>query len=464
MKPSEQSWESRERRAFFHTFSDLPTIREDGATVIERGEGVYIFDTAGRRYLEGNAGLWNMTLGFSEQRLADAARRQYETLPGYHTFFARNTKPAIELAERVRALSPMPMGRVFFTNSGSESNESVVKLLWMIWAAEGQPRRRKLITRKNAYHGAAVMTANLTGKDYVRAFGPPSPEVIVTDCPHAWRHALPGESDEAFSARLAAALERTIEAEGPDTIAGYFAEPIMGAGGVIVPPEGYFAHIQKVLRKFAIPLVGDEVICGFGRSGHVWGAETVGMMPDIMVASKSISAGYFPMGAVMLSKPIDERLSAACESWAEFPLGFTTAGHPVGCAISLEAIRIILDGGVFEHLRAISPHFQARLRALEAHPLVGEARGVGLMGALEMVADKTSKSSFPGTVRIGERIARTARDRGLIIRPLGSALVIAPPFIITSAQIDELVDTLTGVLDTVHGEVRRAASSAAIES
>ena len=458
MKPSDQSWESRERTAFFHTFTDLPTIREDGATVIERGEGVYIFDTAGRRYLEGNAGLWNMTLGFSEKRLAEAARRQYDALPGYHTFFARNTKPAIELAERVRALSPMPMGRVFFTNSGSEANEAVVKLLWMIWAAEGQPKRRKLITRKNAYHGATVMTSYLTGKDYVRSFGPLPSDIIVADCPHAWRYALPGESDEAFSARLAAALARTIEAEGPDTIAGFFAEPIMGAGGVLVPPKGYFAAIQTVLKKYSIPLVGDEVICGFGRSGHVWGAETVGMTPDIMVASKSISAGYFPMGAVMLSKSIDQRLSAACESWAEFPLGFTTAGHPVGCAISLEAIRIILEGGVFEHLRNVSPHFQARLKALNTHPLVGEARGVGLMGALEMVADKASKAPFPGALRIGERIARTARDRGLIIRPLGAALVIAPPFIITSAQIDELFDTLKGVLDAVHNEVRRDAA------
>ena len=455
MKPDQQSWERREKAAFFHTFTDLPTIHEDGATVIERGEGIYVFDTAGRRYLEGNAGLWNMTLGFSEKRLAEAARRQYDALPGYHTFFARNTKPAIELAERVRALSPMPMGRVFFTNSGSESNESVIKLLWMIWASEGQPKRRKLITRKNAYHGATVMTANLTGKDYVRAFGPPSPEVIMADCPHAWRYALPDESDEAFSARLAASLERTIEAEGPETIAGFFAEPIMGAGGVLIPPKGYFPAIQKVLKKYAIPLVSDEVICGFGRSGEVWGAETVGMVPDIMVASKSISAGYFPMGAVMLSKSIDERLSAACEPWAEFPLGFTTAGHPVGCAISLEAIRIILDGGVFEHLRAVSPHFMARLKALGTHPLVGEARGVGLMGALEMVADKASKASLPGPVRIGERLAHTARDRGLIIRPLGGALVIAPPFIITAGQIDELFDTLQGVLDTVHGEIRR---------
>ena len=458
MKPNEQSWENRERAAFFHTFTDLPTIREDGATVIERGEGIYIFDTAGRRYLEGNAGLWNMTLGFSEQRLADAARRQYETLPGYHTFFARNSKPSVELAERIKALSPMPMGRVYFTNSGSEANETVVKLLWLIWAAEGQPKRRKFIIRRNAYHGAAVMTSNLTGRDYVKAFGLPTPDIITVDCPHFWRNGLPGESEEAFAGRLAASIERTIEAEGPETIAGFFAEPIMGAGGVLVPPKGYFDLVGKVLRKYGIPLVGDEVITGFGRSGNLWGAQTVGMSPDIIVTSKSMSAGYFPMGAVLLSKALDERLSAACEPWGEFPLGFTTAGHPVGCAISLEAIRITVEGGVFEHLRRVSPHFLARLKALETHPLIGEARGVGLMGALEMVSDKASKASFPSAVRIGERIARAARDRGLIVRPLGGALVIAPPFIITREEIDTLFTTLEGVLDAVHHEVKRQAA------
>lgn len=458
MRASEQSWERRERTAFFHTFSDLPTIRAEGATVIERGEGVYIFDTAGRRYLEGNAGLWNMTLGFSEKRLVDVARRQYETLPGYHTFFARSSKPAVELAERLRALSPMPMGRVFFTNSGSEANEAVVKLLWMIWAAEGQPRRRKLITRKNAYHGAAVMTTSLTGREYVKAFGLPSSEVIVADCPHAWRHALPGEDDDAFSRRLAAALERTILEEGPDTIAGFFAEPIMGAGGVLIPPVGYFAHLQPVLKKYGIPLVGDEVICGFGRSGNLWGAQTVGMAPDIMVTSKSLSAGYFPIGAVLLSKEIDERLSAACEAWAEFPLGFTTGGHPVGCAVSLEAVRIIVEDGVLDHLRAVAPRFLSRLKALETHPLVGEARGVGLMGGLELVADKESKAAFPGAVRIGERIARAALERGLIVRPLGAALVVAPPFIITDEEIDALFSILKGVLDAVHEEVGRLAA------
>lgn len=453
MNGAAQSWERRELGCFFHTFTDLVSLREDGPVVIDRGEGPYIFDTAGRRYFEGNSGLWNMTLGFSEERLVDVAAQQYGQLPGYHTFFGRNSKPSIALAERMLELAPRPMSRVFFTNSGSEANESVIKLLWLIWAAEGQPSRRKLLTRKNAYHGATVMTSALTGKSYVEAFGPPSPDIVMLDCPHAWRFAMPGESDEEYAARLAGRLEATILAEGPETIAGMFAEPVMGAGGVIVPPEGYFRQIQPVLRKYGIPLIADEVICGFGRTGKLWGSEAVGLEPDIIVASKSMSAGYFPMGAVMLSDDIDRRATAASEAWEEFPHGFTTGGHPVGCAISLEAIRLIVEGGALDNVQAVGGLFQKGLRGLAEHPLVGEARGMGLMGALEMVADKKTKAAFYGELRMGERIAKAARGRGFIIRPLGSSVVLAPPFISTPGQIEELLDVLKQVLDEVQADV-----------
>lgn len=449
-----QSWESREASCFFHTFTDLPSLQADGSVVIDRGEDPFIIDTGGRRFFEGNSGLWNMTLGFSERRLADVAFRQYLEFPGYHTFFGRNSKPVIRLAEKMLSLAPAPMSRAFFTNSGSDANESVVKLLWMIWAAEGKPQRRKLLTRKNAYHGATVMASALTGKDYVKAFGLPGPEIIVLDCPHAWRFAHHGESEEEFSARLAKSLEERILAEGPETIAGMFAEPVMGAGGVIVPPEKYFEQIQPVLKRYGIPLVADEVICGFGRTGHLWGSLAVGQIADIVVASKSMSAGYFPMGAVLLSPEMDKRASAASAVWEEFPHGFTTGGHPVGCAISLEAIRIITEEGIFKNVVAVGETFQAGLRALADHPMIGEARGLGLMGALETVADKKTKQSFAGDLRIGERIAKEARDRGFIIRPLGSAVVLAPPFISTQSQIEELLTVLKVVLDVVHNQVK----------
>ena len=449
-----QSWESREAASFFHTFTDLPSLQANGSVVIDHGDGPFIVDTAGRRYYEGNSGLWNMTLGFSERRLAEVAYKQYLEFPGYHTFFGRNSKPVVELAEKMLALAPAPMSRAFFTNSGSDANESVVKLLWMIWAAEGKPERRKLLTRKNAYHGATVMASALTGKDYVKAFGLPGPEIITLDCPHSWRFAHAGESDEEFAARLAKNLEQRILAEGPETIAGLFAEPVMGAGGVIVPPATYFAEIQPVLKRYGIPLVADEVICGFGRTGRLWGALAVGQVPDIVVASKSMSAGYFPMGAVLLSADIDKRATAASEVWEEFPHGYTTGGHPVGCAISLEAIRIITEEGVFENVVAVGDAFQAGLRALADHPMIGEARGLGLMGALETVADKKTKQSFSGDLRVGERIAQEARDRGFIIRPLGSSIVLAPPFISTRTQIDDLLAVLKDVLDVVYAQIK----------
>lgn len=449
-----QSWEGREAASFFHTFTDLASLQATGPVIIDHGDGPFIVDTSGHRYFEGNSGLWNMTLGFSERRLADVAYKQYLEFPGYHTFFGRNSKPVVELAEKMLSLAPVPMSRAFFTNSGSDANESVIKLLWMIWAAEGQPQRRKLLTRKNAYHGATVMASALTGKDYVKAFGLPGPEIITLDCPHAWRFAESGESEQEFASRLAKSLEQRILAEGPETIAGMFAEPVMGAGGVIVPPANYFAEIQPVLKRYDIPLVADEVICGFGRTGSLWGSIAVGQIPDIVVASKSMSAGYFPMGAVMLSADMDRRASAASSMWEEFPHGYTTGGHPVGCAVSLEAIRIITEEGVFKNVVNVGEAFQAGLRALADHPMIGDVRGLGLMGALETVSDKKAKQSFSGDLRVGERIAQEARDRGFIIRPLGSSVVLAPPFISTQSQIDDLLAVLKEVLDVVYKQVK----------
>lgn len=454
-----QSWEGREQQNFFHTFTDLISLAEDGPIVIDHAEGPYIVGTDGKRFFEGNSGLWNMTLGFSESRLAAAAWTQMQAFPGYHTFFGRNSKPTIELAERMIDLAPVRMSRAFFTNSGSEANESVIKLLWMMWRGEGQPQRRKLLTRKNAYHGATVMTSALTGKDYVGAFGLPGPEIVTLDCPHYWRFALEGESEAEFVRRLAANLRRTIETEGPETIAGMFAEPVMGAGGVIVPPDGYFAAIQPILREYGIPLVGDEVICGFGRTGNLWGAQTVGMEPDIIVASKSMSAGYFPIGAVLLSSEIDRRATAAAMQWEEFPHGFTTAGHPVGCAVSLEAIRIIVEEGLIDRIRESGAVLQQGLRELADHPLIGEARGLGLMGALEIVGDKRSRQPLPGHFRAGERIARHARERGFIIRPLGPSIVFAPPFISTRQQIVDMLDVVREVLDELHADVEAGVHS-----
>lgn len=436
------SWEARDLRAALHGFSDLGTLADHGPVVLSHGEGIYVHDIHGRRYLEGNSGLWNAAAGFDHRGLQEAAWEQIRKFPAYHTFFGRTTEPAIALAEKLLELSPVPMGKVFFTNSGSEANDTVVKMLWMINRARGQRQRRKIISRRNSYHGVTAVTASMTGKDYVNAFGLPMEEFLWADCPHYWRHGLEGESEVDFSTRLAGKLEAMIETEGPETIAGFFAEPVMGAGGVIPPSEGYFAAIQPVLRKYGIPLVADEVICGLGRTGKLWGCQTYDIQPDIIVTAKCLTAGYFPLGAVLVSESMAGQLHAAAAELGEFPHGFTTGGHPVGCAIGLKAIDVILNEGPFDNLVDVAPHFLERLHACDDHPRVGESRGVGLMGAIEIVRDKETREPYPPDEPVGEQVANAALDNGLICRPLGQAIVLAPPFIISRHQVDELFDKL----------------------
>lgn len=444
-----ESWEARDLQSMLHGFSDLGTLQEHGPVVMARGEGIYVEDSNGNRYIEGNSGLWNVVAGFNHPRLINAAIEQIRKFPAYHAFFGRVTEPAVALAEKMLEIAPVPMGKAFFTNSGSEANDSVIKMLWMINRGMGRPDCRKIISRQNAYHGVTGLTASLTGKDYNSAFGLPLEGFLFADCPHYWRFGQDGESESEFSRRCARNLEALIVAEGPDTIAGFFAEPVMGAGGVIPPSEGYFDAIQPVLKKYRIPLVADEVICGFGRTGNLWGCQTYNIKPDIIVASKCMTAGYFPMGAVLVSDEINDKLVAAAEEFGEFPHGFTTGGHPVGCAIALEAIDIILNDGVFDNVAVVAPRFQERLHQFASHPHIGEARGVGLMGALELVGNKEDNSPFPPEQPVAEQIANVALEHGLICRPIGQAIVLAPPFIISNQQIDDLFDKLQRTLDQV---------------
>ena len=445
------SWEARDLRTMLHGFSHLGTLHDQGPVVMARGDGIYVEDTHGNRYLEGNSGLWNMVVGFDHPGLIEAACEQIRKFPAYHTFFGRVSEPSVALAEKLIEIAPVPMSKVFFTNSGSEANDTAVKMLWMINRGLGRPDCRKIISRKNAYHGVTGLTASMTGKDYVGAFGLPLDGFLFADCPHFWRYGEEGETESDFSDRCARNLEALIEAEGPDRIAGFFAEPVMGAGGVIPPSEGYFQAIQPVLKKYDIPLVADEVICGFGRTGKLWGCQTYDIEPDIIVASKCITAGYFPMGAILVSEEIHDKLVSAAEEFEEFPHGFTTGGHPVGCAIALKAIDIILNEGVFDNVVTMSPYFQERLREFDSHPHIGEARGVGLMGALEIVGDKEQKAAFPPDQPVAEQIANTALENGLICRPVGQSIVVAPPFIITREQVDELFDKLGKTVEQVLG-------------
>jgi adenosylmethionine-8-amino-7-oxononanoate aminotransferase len=326
-------------------------------------------------------------------------------------------------------------------------------MLWFLGRAEGNPQRRKIITRVNGYHGVTAVSASMTGKPYNALFGLPLPGFIHVGCPHFWRFGLPGESEEQFTARLARELEATIITEGPDTIAAFVAEPVMGAGGVIPPSKGYFQAVQTVLRRYGIPLVSDEVICGFGRTGNTWGCETYDFVPDAIISSKNITAGFFPMGAIILGPDLADRLQAASEAVEEFPHGFTASGHPVGCAIALKAIDVVMNEGLAENVRAMTPAFEAGMARLAEHPNIGEWRGKGLMGALEAVRDKATRTPFEGHLSVSERIANTCTDHGLICRPLGQAIVLCPPFIITEAQLDEMFGKLDAALKQVFAEV-----------
>lgn len=454
MAKETSDWIRLDKDRFFHTFSHLGSLEKIGPQIISRGDGIYVYDTFGKKYIEGNSGLWNAAFGFNNDQLHNAALNQFKALPSYHTFFGRNTKPSIELADQLLRNSPIRDGKVFFTNSGSEANESVVKILWMINRSIGLSDRRKLIARKNGYHGTTVLASSLTGKDYIKAFGLPTSDILYAECPHYWRYGHPGESESEYSNRLSDNLETLIIREDPQTIAGFWAEPVIGAGGVIPPPVNYFKTIQAVLKKYQIPMVIDEVICGLGRTGSLWGCDTYDITPDILITSKVLTGGYFPLAAVLLSKPIAEQLSNACIEFEEFPHGFTTGGHPVGCAIGLKVLEILLSDGLLEHVKEISKLFNENLAMLSRHNLVGESRGVGLMGALEIVADKQSKEPFPSNLDVTEKLANSAINQGLIMRPLGQSIVLAPPFIITEQQMVQLFDILHSTLDDVEKQLR----------
>ncbi len=447
------SWEARADAHSFYGFTDLPTIRDRGTVVLTHGEGPYVVDVHGRRYLDANSGLWNMVAGFDHKGLAAAAKAQYDRFPGYHAFFGRMSDQTVMLSEKLVEVSPFPRGKVFYTNSGSEANDTLVKMLWFLARAEGHEHRRKILTRKNGYHGVTVVSASMTGKPYNAEFGLPLPGFLHLTCPHYWREGQDGETEDQFTRRLAAELEDTIKREGADTIAAFVAEPVMGAGGVIPPSAGYFQAIAPVLKAHGIPLVSDEVICGFGRTGEVWGCETYGFTPDAIIASKAMTAGYFPMGAVILGPDLADRLDAAVDAIDEFPHGFTASGHPVGCAVALKAIDVILNEGLLDNVRRLTPRFEDGLARLAEHPNIGEARGKGLMGALEAVQDKATKQPFPGDLSVSERIANACTDRGLICRPLGQAVVLCPPFIISDAEMDEMFEKLGQALDAVFAEV-----------
>ena len=443
-------------RNLLHPYTPLDRVAVIGPMVIRRGDGVYVEDDQGRRYLEGMSGLWCTALGFSEQRLVDAAIRQMRELPYYQIFAGRANEPSIELSARLLDMTRhLGMDKALFANSGSEANDAAVKVIWYYFNALGKPDKKKLIARERGYHGVTVMTASLTGIPGNHAdFDLPIGRVLRTGCPSPYHTARPGETDDQMVDRLMADLEALIAREGADTIAAFFAEPVQGAGGVIVPPPSYFPKLQAVLRKHDILLVADEVICGFGRTGHWFGCDTYGIRPDIMTVAKALSSSYMPISATLVSARIYEGLTEGSKRNGAFSHGVTYAGHPVASAVAVEAIRLYHERDVLGHVRAVAPRFLSRLDAVAGHPLVAATRGVGLIGALEIVQDKATRKTFDASSGVLARLGEAVLEQGLITRPLRDTMALCPPLIITEAQIDELFDKLQRALDATHGFAR----------
>ena len=418
--------------------------------VVARAEGPYIYDKQGKRYLEGMAGLWCTALGYGNGEIIEAAERQMRELSFSHMFGGKTHPSAIELADKLAAMVPMQDGRVFLGNSGSDANDTLLKLIRYHAEASGQPNRIKVIAREQGYHGVTLASAALTAIPTNHAhFQLPFEAlgVLRTGSANYYRGANEGESEVEFVARRAQELEALILAEGPQTIAAMIAEPVSGAGGVIVPPEGYFEAIQAVLDRYGIWLWDDEVICGFGRLRTDFGANKMSMRPQMMTFAKALSSAYVPVSAAIVQGDIADCINASATEVGVFGHGYTYSGHPLGCAVASKVIDIYVRDKIFDHAATVGDYLQGRLKEFADHPLVGEISGVGMIGAVELVADKASKKPFDG-MKVGQFCAKKAEDKGLVIRPLGgNRVAVCPPLIIETTHVDELIEKFGAALN-----------------
>ncbi|MCV6590350.1 MAG: aminotransferase [Marinobacterium sp.] len=425
--------------------------QRDNKLDIERGEGIYVYDSNGKQYLEGLAGLWCTSLGYGNKELVDTTAEQMSKLAYTHMFGGKTHRAGVELAEQLAEMVPMHNAKVFFGNSGSDANDTHVKLLRYYFNAIGKPEKRKIIARERSYHGVTVASASLTGLQPnhthfdlpFEALG-----VLRTDAPHYLRGHLPGESEAQFVERITNNLEQMILAEGPDTIAAFIAEPVTGASGVIVPPEGYYERVQAILAKYDILFWADEVITGFGRTGQPFGCQTMGIeSPKLMTLAKQLSSGYIPISASVISGDIYDALVEPSAEVGVFGHGYTYSGHPVAAAVALKTLEIYKRDNIFAHAAEAGEYMQRKLHALADHPLVGEVRGKGMIAAVEMVANKATKDAFPGGV-VGAFAQQACEQHGLIVRAVaGSSIAFCPPLIATTAQIDEMVEKFSKALD-----------------
>ncbi len=431
-----------------HPFTDHGALAaEGGPRVITHGEGVYLWDTEGRRILDGMGGLWCVNIGYGRKEPGEVAHRQMDKLAFYNTFFKTSHEPVIELSERLAGLAPEGIDEFFYANSGSEANDTALRLVRGYWAAQGRPERQVIISREFAYHGSTIAGASLCGLPSMHGVpGLPIPGIVHADGPYAW-HAGRDQHDPDYGVEAADAVEAKIMQVGPENVAAFIGEPVMGAGGVITPPPGYWPRVQQICARHDILLIADEVICGFGRTGNWFGAQTYDIEPDIMCMAKGMSSGYQPISAVGVGARVADALRRTS---GVLPHGFTYSGHPVAAAVALENIDIIDRERIVDHVRdTVGPAMQAALGALKDHLLVGEVRGVGGMWALELTSDKATRAPFDPLGSVATQVRNLCFERGLATRAVREGLVFSPPLIITDAQIGELAEILTGCLDDV---------------
>ena len=458
MTPPRNSTAARDVAYALHPYTDHKAHLEKGPVVISRGKGVRVWDDQGKEYIESVAGLWCAALGFDNERLVQAAAEQMRRLPFYHAFTAKSHEPMVDLAEMLIERAPAPMSKVFFANSGSEANDSVIKILWYMNNAIGRPEKKKIIGRLKGYHGITLAAASVTGlPNNHKLFDLPLPGFFHVSAPHHYREGRPGESEEEFATRLAQELDDLIVREGPGTVAAFFAEPVMGAGGVIVPPPTYYEKVQAVLKRHDVLFVADEVICGFWRTGEYWGSQTMGIQPDIVTCAKALSSSFLPISAVMVNERVFQGIAEGSSAVGTWGHGFTYSGHPVPAAVAVETLKIYDEMDMLGHVRRVGPYMQKALRERFAeHPLVGEVRGVGMVAAVELVADKAARANFEAGRKVGPRLMKLGEDNGVILRGLpGDSIAFSPPLVITEGEVDEMLDRFGRALDELSVQIRR---------
>ena len=451
-KRTTSEWQAADAAHHLHPFTDYKALAAKGTRVMVRGDNIWLWDSEGQKILDAMSGLWCVNVGYGRRELIDAATAQMERLAFYNSFFQTTTPPAIELAELLAEVTPPQFRHVFFANSGSEGNDTIVRMVRRYWELQGQPQRQVIIGRHNGYHGSTMAGASLGGMWGMHAQGGlPIPGIVHIEQP-CWFELGQGMSPDDFGVKAAGWLEQKIAEIGAENVAAFIGEPVQGAGGVIVPPSTYWPEVQRICDRHGILVVSDEVICGFGRTGQWFGCETMGFRPDLMTFAKAVTSGYVPLGGVMVGERVATTL---IEQGGEFHHGYTYSGHPVACAVAIANIRLLQRERIVERVREeLGPHLARQFGALAEHPLVGEAQTCGMMGALQLVRNKASSESFDSTLEVGMVCRGHCFANGLIMRAVGDRMIVAPPLVMTTAQIDEMVVLIRKCLDLTLDDVK----------